>query len=55
MRPDLIEDLRSGFDSVPPEDLKRELSRLCALCEEAADALEEYTKGSNDEIQHYER
>lgn len=50
MREGLIEDLRSGFDSVPPEDLKREFSRLCALCEEAADVLEKYMKGSNDEI-----
>lgn len=40
MRDDLIEDLRSGFDTAAPEDLPRELARLCSLCEESANELE---------------
>ena len=40
MRTDLIEDLRSGFDTAAPEDLPRELARLCSLCEESANELE---------------
>ncbi len=47
---ELVKDLRSGYDSVSPEELPWELARLCALCEEAADVLEEYMKGNNDEI-----
>lgn len=41
MRADLIEDLRSGFDSAAPQDLPRELARLCSLCEESANELEQ--------------
>lgn len=41
MRTDLIEDLRSGFDTAAPEDLPRELARLCSLCEESANELEQ--------------
>lgn len=44
MREDLIEDLRSGFDSAAPEDMPRELARLCALCEESANELEQQQK-----------
>ena len=40
MREDLLEELRSGFDNASPEDLPRELARLCALCDEAANELE---------------
>lgn len=40
MRDDLIEELRSGFDTAAPEELPRELARLCALCEESANELE---------------
>lgn len=40
MRTDLIEELRSGFDTAAPEDLPRELARLCSLCEESANELE---------------
>lgn len=41
MRTDLIEELRSGFDTAAPEDLPRELARLCSLCEESANELEQ--------------
>lgn len=41
MRADLLEDLRSGFDTAAPEDLPRELARLCSLCEESANELEQ--------------
>lgn len=41
MRTDLLEDLRSGFDTAAPEDLPRELARLCSLCEESANELEQ--------------
>ena len=44
MREDLIEDLRSGFDTAAPEDLPRELARLCSLCDEAANELESKDK-----------
>ena len=40
MRDDLLEDLRSGFDTAAPEEMPRELARLCALCDEAANELE---------------
>lgn len=44
MREDLIEELRSGFDTAAPEEMPRELARLCALCDEAANALESEQK-----------
>ena len=44
MREDLIEELRSGFDTAAPEEMPRELARLCALCDEAANALEQEQK-----------
>ena len=44
MRNDLIEDLRSGFDTAAPEEMPRELARLCALCDEAANELESKDK-----------
>ena len=44
MRADLIEDLRSGFDTAAPEEMPRELARLCALCDEAANELESKDK-----------
>lgn len=44
MREDLIEELRSGFDTAAPEEMPRELARLCALCNEAANALEQEQK-----------
>lgn len=54
MRSELIEELRSGFDNACPEDLPRELARLCALCDEAANELENYqnvNKALADSIQ----
>ena len=44
MRADLLEDLRSGFDTAAPEEMPRELARLCALCDEAANELESKDK-----------
>jgi hypothetical protein len=44
MREDLIEELRSGFDTAAPEEMPRELARLCALCDEAANELEQAQK-----------
>ena len=44
MRADLIEDLRSGFDTAAPEEMPRELARLCAVCDEAANELESKDK-----------
>ena len=44
MREDLIEELRRGFDTAAPEEMPRELARLCALCDEAANALEQEQK-----------
>jgi hypothetical protein len=44
MREGLIEELRSGFDTAAPEEMPRELARLCALCDEAANELEQAQK-----------
>ena len=44
MRPDLITDLRSGYDNIAYEDYPRELARMMSLCEESAQALEDMQK-----------
>lgn len=44
MRPDLINDLRSGYDNIAYEDYPRELARMMSLCEESAQALEDMQK-----------
>jgi len=44
MRPDLIQDLRSGYDNIAYEDYPRELARMMSLCEESAQALEDMQK-----------
>lgn len=51
---ELIEELRSGYEYVSPDEMPLELARLCALCEKAATELENLqalNKGLADSLQ----